>query len=314
MKECKHFKKNISAYVDNMLTNTQKQKFEAHLKACSSCQKEVDKLKSIIEFSSSLSVKAPDVFTKNVMEKIENLHSEKPKILPYARYASALVAIFLAVVVLKTPVMDYFEKNYVDTPKIQTTQNTIQSTVKEVETTQEEKEEVKAFDKNTDLAKAIQPKQGISDIQNVKEDKIESVPSDATESAPLNEDNQQTFEFEAVQIAEPAKYKMKSIGEVNTAIIIEETTENENDGISMASSKPYNVTLNIETTLSAKETLDIINSTLKTDYTENEGKIEILLSFDDYTLLYETLKDNTSFSGFENVNFGEDVNIVILSK
>lgn len=318
MKDCKYFKNNMSAYIDNMLSDAKKKEFDEHLKICPLCKKETEELKSIAFILSSIKKEAPDNLTKNVMAKIENIHTkQKCAFLPFYRYATAFVAIFLLVVVLKTPVMEYFEKDYIENAPI-TTQDNYEHPLKPYENTNEEikKESIEIKEDTADLNIKNESYNSTKNnetqkIKSVKRDIIKNQENDDKEQKPYQEEEKE----EAPSMAKlmPAIEEEKALDKINPPQS-KEIANAENYSLKMAAFDEENKKINITTTLSLDEAISLINSVINKEFSPSEEKIEITLSYDEYTYLYETLKDNTSFSGFENINFGEDVNIVILSK
>ncbi|MBQ9915434.1 MAG: zf-HC2 domain-containing protein, partial [Clostridia bacterium] len=49
MKECEKVKENLSAYIDEMLDETEKEQILLHLQSCTSCAEEYEFLKAISE-------------------------------------------------------------------------------------------------------------------------------------------------------------------------------------------------------------------------------------------------------------------------
>lgn len=316
MKDCKYFKNNMSLYIDNMLSDAQKNEFDAHFKICSSCKKEIEELKSIASVLSNIKTQAPDNLTQNVMSKIENIHTKKQNVLlPFSRYATALIAVFLLVAILKTPVMEYFEKDYIEnTPEPITTQQDYQHPVKAIENNDEQKKEeiTKIKDNTTDINIKNQP---VANIEKSENATVKSVKRNIIKDKETNNKEQKPLQEEAKKEEAPSVARMMpAIAEEKAIPQTEETIQPENYSIAMAAFDAENREINITTNLSLDDAITLINSSLNKDFSASEDKIEITLSYDEYTYLHDILKDNTSFFGFENINFGEDVNIVILSK
>ncbi|MBE7053100.1 MAG: zf-HC2 domain-containing protein [Ruminococcaceae bacterium] len=113
MKNCRKYKNNISAYIDNELDKNQKHDFENHIKNCAKCQSEYSKILLISDSLSENTIEAPQGFMASLKGRIATEEVNKKK--SFYKYfnfktCSAVFAICLLAISFKTPLYDNLNK------------------------------------------------------------------------------------------------------------------------------------------------------------------------------------------------------------
>lgn len=107
MKQCRHFKYKLSAYIDNRLSGTDRQAVEKHLAECSNCRSKFGALKNYQSMLVKLKRKqAPNDMETRVLQKAGNRVPEKGffnNVIPLWLKSTAVAAVFIALFYLLLP-------------------------------------------------------------------------------------------------------------------------------------------------------------------------------------------------------------------
>ena len=111
MLTCEKAESMIDAYLDDDLTNDQKEEFLSHISSCDNCKSALDFAKNVKDTLSSLpQIEVPDSFLDGIHEKIKA--EKKPsKIIHLRRYVSLAACLILAVVLSQGPKMAEYLNN-----------------------------------------------------------------------------------------------------------------------------------------------------------------------------------------------------------
>ncbi len=184
---CKKAQRLMSAYVDNMLSESEKNSFELHISGCESCKKELELIKETAALSAGLKFAAPENFTKEVCEKINSVSEENVSkeergfAVPFKKYGTVFAAfVILAAVAFANPVWEEY-KNRTAKSGISTnetskdggesayTKNSTASDVVKTETgTADNADKNTVNDKQTDKALISGEKEEINNGSNTK--------------------------------------------------------------------------------------------------------------------------------------------------
>ena len=211
--DCKKAQKLMSAYVDDMLETAEKSAFEAHMKDCENCRRELELLKSTVAALSDLKLAAPENFTDEVREKLKSAVPQKRRTFAHLGRFSVCAAAFviLAAVAFSNPVWEEF--------LTRTTQNAVQNNEK--------------FVQNKDNAKNENPDSVISaDVGEKAENEEKSSPASDEISARKNVGSGENVLNEKAKSNEKIKSneETKSNGNKNSENINAENTKAENIG------------------------------------------------------------------------------------
>lgn len=153
---CKKAQRLMSAYVDNMLSDSEKDSFELHISGCESCKKELELIKETAALAAGLKFAAPENFTKEVCEKInsvseENISKEERGFaVPFKKYGTVFAAfVILAAVAFANPVWEEYKNR------------TAKSGISTNETSKDGGES--AYTKNSTASDAVKTKTGTAD-------------------------------------------------------------------------------------------------------------------------------------------------------
>ena len=110
MLTCEKAESMIDAYLDDDLTNDQKEEFLAHISSCDNCKSALDFAKNVKDTLSSLpQIEVPQDFLSGIHEKIKA--EKKPNKLIYLRrYAGLAACLMIAVVITQGPKMAEYLK------------------------------------------------------------------------------------------------------------------------------------------------------------------------------------------------------------
>lgn len=177
MKNCSHFKNNISAYIDNELNENDRCEFENHIKECDKCQSEFSKILSISNALSLSEIEVPDNYLSSLRARIasESIEKKKKSIFTYVNYrtCSAVFAVFLLVAALKTPVYENILKYRSDTyySQEEITENKNDAILEETNNTQEEILQVVTPEKTE--PKTAQNTESIAPVSETENNEVE---------------------------------------------------------------------------------------------------------------------------------------------
>lgn len=77
---CDEFLNNVYLYIDNMLDDEKRKKFEEHVNSCESCKKDYEEIKSIVaDLNNIEDINIPDNLHENIMKEINNIYEEEQK-------------------------------------------------------------------------------------------------------------------------------------------------------------------------------------------------------------------------------------------
>ena len=111
MLTCEKAESMIDAYLDDDLTNDQKEEFLAHISSCDNCKAALDFAKNVKDTLSSLpEIEVPEGFLDGIHEKIKE--DKKPnKVIHFRRYAGLAACLIIAAVVSQGPKMAEYLNN-----------------------------------------------------------------------------------------------------------------------------------------------------------------------------------------------------------
>ena len=345
---CKKAKKLMSAYIDDMLSDSKKSVFEAHLEHCESCKNEFLALKEIILLTGNIKFTAPADFTKEVCGKLNSpIHKKSFSIPRFGVYGTAAAAfVILAAIAMGNPVWEEYKDRI-------SPNNT--SAVQKIDENKEI-ENVKKEDKEKETGKT---EQTITSIEK---------PSLQSKKSPVSEQNDKNIEVNANTKAEAALNPDVSatVQEDNSAAPANESIENntfnekksraydnggdnaavqsqisvftaENDfgssnspdaqvgsasSFRMAAGDSMNSTddssekscVTVNSALNLAETEKIIGDILGFEVKGENNVINLSITAEEYTHLAESLSENENFEGFVKINNENIIEISIFVK
>lgn len=78
MNRCEYYRENMSAYLDGVLPEKERNDMEEHLKKCASCSREFEILKTIVSTCNELEEELPEGFSSSLHARLEEARNEVP--------------------------------------------------------------------------------------------------------------------------------------------------------------------------------------------------------------------------------------------
>ena len=131
--EHSYFEERLSAYLDGELAPRERESFEQHLAACSSCRWELSTLRQTVQWASELpTVQVPRVFTIPVPAEPVRASRRRWTLLPVLQGATALVALLLVFAVAGDAMLTGFApRSQSELPALQELAPAVETTVVE---------------------------------------------------------------------------------------------------------------------------------------------------------------------------------------
>ncbi len=341
MSNCKNARKNMSAYIDNLLSQSEKLSFEEHIKKCCKCKKELAEFQEILSLTNNFNVQAPDPFTANVMQKIEKeaVHKKKFSLYSLPKYATAFAAVFLFAVVLKTPVMNYFEKSYIENENVQKQSTAYVTKADEIENNGNVENDIN-IENNIKIESSgkLDGNNEVENNNNIKSSVKESIPkSGAIESTTKdaqkqnssgkasngqkqaeNEQNQENAEsflqYDAASNVDMAlRIAPKAFDTAQDEVIENKKASGGGNDMQTADLMP-NETTTIYTSITLDEAKIKLENALGYEVFVLNDEISLKLSNTEYKSLCNALCKDNDFEGFDNKLNSQSINVVIISK
>lgn len=350
---CKKAKKLMSAYIDDMLSDSKKSAFEAHLEHCESCKNEFLALKEIILLTGNIKFTAPADFTKEVCGKLNSpIHKKSFSIPRFGVYGTAAAAfVILAAIAMGNPVWEEYKDRISpnDTSAVQEIDKN-----KEIENVKKEDKNVKKEDKEEQTSKteqtitsnekpSLQAQKPTVSEQN-GENNADNTKTEAAlntdVSANIQEDNSAAPANESIEnnTFNEKKSRAYDNGGDNAAVqsqISVFTAENDFDSSNspdaqvgsassfrMAAGGSMNSTddssekscVTVNSALNLAETEKIIGDILGFEVKGENNVINLSITAEEYTHLAESLSENENFEGFVKINNENIIEISIFVK
>ena len=343
---CKKAKKLMSAYIDDMLSDSKKSAFEAHLEHCKSCKNEFLVLKEIMLLTGNIKFTAPADFTKEVCGKLNSpIHKKSFSIPRFGVYGTAAAAfVILAAIAMGNPVWEEYKDRISpnDTSAVQKIDENKE--IENVKKEDKEKETGKTEQTITSNEKpALQAQKPTVSEQN-GENNADNTKTEAAlnpdVSANIQEDNSAAPTNESIEnnTFNEKKSRAYDNGGDNAAVqsqISVFTAENDFDSSNspdaqvgsassfrMAAGGSMNSTddssekscVTVNSALNLAETEKIIGDILGFEVKGENNVINLSITAEEYTHLAESLSENENFEGFVKINNENIIEISIFVK
>ena len=349
---CKKAKKLMSAYIDDMLSDSKKSAFEAHLEHCESCKNELLALKEIILLTGNIKFTAPADFTKEVCGKLNSpIHKKSFSIPRFGVYGTAAAAfVILAAIAMGNPVWEEYKDRISpnDTSAVQEIDKN-----KEIENVKKEDKSVKKEDKEEETGKtehtitsnekpslqaqkpAVSEQNGENNADNTKTEAALNPDLSAT----VQEDNSAAPTSESIENKTFDEKKSRAYDNGDDAAVQSQisvfTAENDFDlsaapdaqvgsasSFRMAVGGSMNSTddssekayITVNSDLNLAETEKIIGDILGFEVKGENNVINLSITAEEYTHLAESLSENENFEGFVKINNENIIEISIFVK
>lgn len=345
---CKKAKKLMSAYIDDMLSDSKKSAFEAHLEHCESCKNEFLDLKEIILLTGNIKFTAPADFTKEVCGKLNSpIHKKSFSIPRFGVYGTAAAAfVILAAIAMGNPVWEEY-KNRIspnDTSAVQKIDENkeIENVKKEDKEKETEKTEQTINSSEKPSLQAEKPPVSEQNDKNIADNantKAEAALNPDV-SATVQEDNSAALANESIENKTFDEKQLRAYdnGDDNAAVqpqMSAFTAENDFDlsaapdaqvgsassfrmavggsmnGTDDSSEKAY---ITVNSGLNLAETEKIIGDILGFEVKGENNVIKLSLTAEEYAHLAASLSENENFEGFVKINNENIIEISIFVK
>ena len=344
---CKKAKKLMSAYIDDMLSDSKKSAFEAHLEHCESCKNEFLDLKEIILLTGNIKFTAPADFTKEVCGKLNSpIHKKSFSIPRFGVYGTAAAAfVILAAIAMGNPVWEEY-KNRISPNNTSAVQKIDEN--KEIENVKKEDKEKETGKTEQTITSSEKPSlQAEKSPVSEQNDKNIEVNANTKAAAALNpdlsatvqEDNSSAPTSESIENKTFDEKKSRAYDNGDDAAVQPQmsvfTAENDFDssaapdaqvgsassfrmaaggsmnGTDDSSEKAY---ITVNSGLNLAETEKIIGDILGFEVKGENNVIKLSLTAEEYTHLAESLSENENFEGFVKINNENIIEISIFVK